>query len=323
MDNDKQSKDRLRYENIVIVNSEQEANSITHNGTFHCDEVFATVILSLVLPEVRLFRESNVSDKAKESISYIYDIGEGELDHHQKGGNGRRPDGISYASCGLMWNKCKDIILDKMEIDDSEVDRQDIFDMMDRELIESIDAHDNGEVKIEKTNFNDLTVSQIVANYNPAWDADEFVTDNTQFIRAVKAADEIFNEELQYVISKAKAKKRIDKLIEESENGILVLDLHMPWEDAIYYSKVEKAKDILYVVFPSRRGGYNVQAVPVFPRSFEVRKKLPEAWAGLRNKELQDVTGIESATFCHNARFLGVCEQLEDAIKMANLAINN
>ncbi len=312
---------QLHYENIYIVDSEKEANSITHSGTFHGDEVFATVILSLVLPEVRLMRVPQVTEKAKESISYIYDIGGGELDHHQKGGNGKREDGVSYASCGLMWNKCKNMIIDKMDIDETEIDREDIFNMMDKEFIEAIDAFDNGETPTIKSEYKITNVSNLISNYNKLWDEDDLVNENVQFIKAVKLADEIFNEQLHSIISKAKAKKIIEKKIEESNYRVLVLDKHMPWEDILLNSDNDKAKDILYVIFPSRRGGYSIQCVPLYPTCFEVKKPFPNQWAGLRDKELQEITGIETARFCHNARFLCVCDELEDAIKLAKIAI--
>ena len=88
------------------------------------------------------------------------------------------------------------------------------------------------------------------------------------------------------------------------------------------YQVLIKIKDILYAVYPSNRGGYGIQAIQTSSNTFENRKPFPEAWAGLRDKDLQAVTGVQTARFCHNARFLCTTETLEDAIKIANLAIN-
>ena len=115
--------------------------------------------------------------------------------------------------------------------------------------------------------------------------------------------------------------KEAKRRIEESKNRILILDKHLPWEDILLNSNNDKSKDILYVIFPSRRGGYSIQAVPLYPTCFEVRKPFPNQWAGLREKELREASGVETAEFCHNARFLCVCRELEDAIKLAKEAI--
>ena len=41
------------------------------------------------------------------------------------------------------------------------------------------------------------------------------------------------------------------------------------------------------------------------------------------DEELQKVTGVSTATFCHNAGFICVADNLEDALKLAELAIRN
>ena len=89
--------------NIKTTNNINEANCITHNGKFHFDEIFSTVILSKMLSEIILFRTNEINEKIENK--YVYDIGGGEFDHHQEGGNGERENGIKYASCGLVWKK--------------------------------------------------------------------------------------------------------------------------------------------------------------------------------------------------------------------------
>ena len=86
-------------------------------------------------------------------------------------------------------------------------------------------------------------------------------------------------------------------------------------------SKNPKAEQILYAVFKSNRSGYTIRAIPKEQGSFKNRKKFPDKWCGLRNEELQHVTGVKTATFCHNAGFICVAEQLEDAMKLAKLAV--
>ena len=83
---------------IVLTENIEEADLITHNGTFHSDEVFSTVLLSNVLKKdiLKLCRTSNI----KEGITgFVYDVGYGKYDHHQPGGNGERKNGIK---CGFQ-----------------------------------------------------------------------------------------------------------------------------------------------------------------------------------------------------------------------------
>jgi len=61
-----------------------------------------------------------------------------------------------------------------------------------------------------------------------------------------------------------------------------------------------------YVVYPDETAGaWRIQAVPVSPDSFESRKPLPEAWRGLRDEKLSEVSGIDGGIFVHASGFIG------------------
>lgn len=123
-------------------------------------------------------------------------------------------------------------------------------------------------------------------------------------------------------MSKTKAQKIVDEAIEISEGHILVLDQFVPWQEFIFSSTTEKAEGIQFVVFPSNRGGYNWQCVPDSLGSFGQRKSVPTEWKGLRDFDLQKVTGVATASFCHPAGFIGGATTLEDALALAKLAVN-
>ena len=82
----------------------KEANAITHGGVFHADEVLATVILSKVLGDVTVCRTFKVPEELPKDV-IVYDIRYGEFDHHQKGGNGVRGNGVPNAACVLIWKE--------------------------------------------------------------------------------------------------------------------------------------------------------------------------------------------------------------------------
>lgn len=68
-------------------------------------------------------------------------------------------------------------------------------------------------------------------------------------------------------------------------------------------------------------GSWRVQAVPRDPDSFATRKPLPAAWAGLRDAELSEKSGIPGCIFVHAGRFIGGNATYEGALRMAVAAV--
>ena len=75
----------------------------THNGIFHRDEVIAITILKIVYEDCKttIIRSRDINKL--NTCDVVVDVGGGELDHHIKGFNRRRENGILYASAGLTW----------------------------------------------------------------------------------------------------------------------------------------------------------------------------------------------------------------------------
>lgn len=301
---------------IIITENIEEADLITHNGTFHSDEVFSTVLLSKVLKKdiLKLCRTSNI----KEGITgFVYDVGYGKYDHHQPGGNGERKNGIKYSSFGLVWRDFGKDYLKQLNC----LQIEEVWSMVDKKLVQNIDAIDNGQLgKLTQFDFEVVTLPNLISMYNSNWD-DEQANQNEMFLKAVQFAQTVFDRFIISVVSKIRAKSRVEDAIENSKNQILILEKFMPWKEFLLDSENEKAKNILFVVFPSNRGGYNVYAVPKENGSFESRKLFPAKWAGLKDEELSKISGVATATFCHTNRFICATKTKEDAIKIANIAV--
>ncbi|MDO4979101.1 MAG: MYG1 family protein [Candidatus Saccharibacteria bacterium] len=298
---------------ITIEKNWKKAHFITHAGKFHADEVFATVILEQVYNDIAVARVEAVPPELPEG-AVVYDIGYGKFDHHQKGGNGSRPASeelegqlrddateVMYASCGLIWAKYGAEIMDSPEL----------AQYIDETFIQLIDAGDNGQ--------KNYVLSDIIEKFNPTWN--EKTDPDVCFAEAVKVAKLIFKRVMAGAKSNLAARSIVEQAIEDSEDGLMVLDKYMTYEELVHNSDNPKAKDILFVVYPSNRAGYNVRAVSASLGEFGNRKDLPAEWAGLSGSALQEVTGVETAAFCHNSRFLVVASTLEDALKLAKLAI--
>ena len=301
---------------IIITENIEEADLITHNGTFHSDEVFSTVLLSKVLKKdiLKLCRTSNI----KEGITgFVYDVGYGKYDHHQPGGNGERKNRIKYSSFGLVWRDFGKDYLKQLNC----LQIEEVWSMVDKKLVQNIDAIDNGQLgKLTQFDFEVVTLPNLISMYNSNWD-DEQANQNEMFLKAVQFAQTVFDRFIISVVSKIRAKSRVEDAIENSKNQILILEKFMPWKEFLLDSENEKAKNILFVVFPSNRGGYNVYAVPKENGSFESRKLFPAKWAGLKDEELSKISGVATATFCHTGRFICATRTKEDAIKIARIAV--
>ena len=297
---------------IKLIQDAAAAEYITHAGTFHADEVFATVILGKVFGSLTLCRANTVPAEVRKGV-IVYDIGQGELDHHQRGGNGTRDNGVPYAASGLVWKRYGKMLTERT------CDSGLVWDLIDRELIQGIDAIDNGMQLLTDHVAKCLNVSDLIRMMNPMWNSGESFDE--AFFKAVSLAEIIFDRVYESAVSKAEAKKKVEQSIHNTTGNIMMLDQYVPWQQFIFDSADPKAKKILFVVFPSARGGFNCQCVPDISGGYGQRKAMPEEWRGLMGKDLQKVSGVPDAVFCHPAGFIGGAETLEGAVEMAERAV--
>ena len=301
--------------NIEIVDNIEDANFITHNGTFHADEVMSLCILINVFgTDIKLFRTTKL-DKIDEA--FIFDMGGGPFDHHGKDFNKMRENGVKYASCGLIWKEFGKTILSNLGVRDID----NAFDYIDNDLICDIDRYDNGQTITIDAPYSVKNVSDLIDLFNP--DFDESDNEKEYFLKAVLFANIIFSKEMKKCLSLEKSKVIIDKKINESTDDFIELDYPMDWKNLVLSSSEEKANNIKYAILPSNRGGYNVVATPLRKDSFELRKPLPSSWGGKSKEELFELTGIDTLYFCHKNLFLCACDTREDALKIVNLALLN
>lgn len=118
-----------------------------------------------------------------------------------------------------------------------------------------------------------------------------------------------------------------DRFAHDPEGRILVLEQAIPWRDHLFSLEeemgIESGKGPLYVLYGEGPGktGWRVQAVPVSKDSFESRKALPEAWRGVRDEKLSEVTGVPGGVFVHASGFVGGNKSFEGALEMAKKAL--
>lgn len=301
------------WEGVMMENTKDFKKIGTHDGRFHADEVMATAILKELF-EIELTRTRD-PEKLKE-LDIVYDVGDGEFDHHQVDKEFRE-SGTPYAASGLVWRKFgKDVVRNNApDFSDDEINN--VFRYIDRNLIEALDASDNG-IRAAMNIIPTPNISTIISNFNPPWDADE-ENEDEYFHQAVNLADVILGNALAQQISTVKAKAHIEAAFDRrSRPELLILDRSYPW--ARLLNSIDRDKEVLYVVFP-REEEYLLQTVRGHGGSLGNRKSLPEEWAGKRDEELNEIVGIDDAIFCHSGRFIAGAKSFDSIIKMAEIAI--
>ena len=309
----------------VHITYSKAVNAITHTAPHHADEVFATAMLAVLFP-VELFRTRDQSI-INNADAIVYDVG-GEFDperkrfdHHQKRFSEVRPDGITYASAGLIWREYGVEIVKKLgaakEIGDEMA--LEVVSYIDNALIRGIDASDNGQGK----KSDSMSVSSVISSYNALWDEEKDA--DSCFIKACEIASMILEREVEVAISSIYGQRLVKEQIEATEGAIIIMDKFIGgWLEVVLTSDSPKAANLLYAVFPAVDGNWNVQAIPpTIDDRMAQRKAFPEGWRGLRDKELKKASGVEMAVFCHAAGFFAVAETKEGAITLAEKAVNN
>tara|TARA_R110002049_G_scaffold253595_2_gene428976 strand:- start:2902 stop:3768 length:867 start_codon:yes stop_codon:yes gene_type:complete len=280
----------------------------THNGNFHADDVFSVAALKQIIPSFKLIRTRDLALIAKADIVIDvggeYDADAGRFDHHQRGGAGARDNGIPYSSFGLIWQKYG------LQICQG---NQDVANSVDAGLVSTIDAIDCGHVEGVSQG---ISLSQTISMFNPTWQEDSHF--DTCFDEAVDFASRVLTRFIASAKGGISAKSIVAKAIDNAEDPrVIVLERYTPWKRTVH----ALSEEALYMVYPSESGQWRIQTVPVEPGSFEDRKSLPKQWAGLSDKALQDVTGIDDAMFCHNGLFIAGAESFESTMKMASIAL--
>ncbi|WP_372761807.1 MYG1 family protein [Pseudoalteromonas sp.] len=285
-----------------------ELTIATHNGNFHADDVFSVAALKCIFPNVKLIRTRDMALISKADI--VIDVG-GEhnpetnrFDHHQRGGAGARENGIPYSSFGLIWQKYGVQICQG---------NQETANALDAGLVSTIDAVDCGHVEGVAQG---ISLSQTISMFNPTWQEESNF--DACFDEAVEFASRLLTRFIAAANGGISAKAIVAKAIEDAADPrLIVLEKYTPWKKTVH----ALSEQALYMVYPSHSGQWIIQTVPVEPGSFEDRKSLPTAWAGLSDEAFQQAIGIDDAVFCHNGLFIAGAKSFDSIMKMATMAL--
>ncbi len=289
---------------------------VTHNGSFHSDDIFACATLSILFDkrgetfELARTRDEEIIKNADYvfDVGGIYDPATNRFDHHQIGGAGKRDSSIEYSSFGLVWKHFG------VEITESE----EIFRMIDKRLAAPIDAHDNGMDLVEKKyDVSPYIIQDLFISMRPTW-RESYVDVDQKFLECVAIAKKILLREIVCAKDFIIAEESVITIYKNTEDKrIIVLDKDYPYGEAL-----SNFPEPCFVVYPKESDNtWGARTVRVDNKSFKSKKYFPTNWAGLRDEEFAKISGVEDAVFCHRALFLAVAKSREGAIKLAQIAL--
>ncbi len=290
---------------------------VTHNGSFHTDDIFACASLSLLLEkrgekfEIVRTRDAEIikSGDFVFDVGGVYDAGSNKFDHHQKDFAEKRENGITYSSFGLIWKKFG------VEI----CGRDKVAEFLDKKLVAPVDAGDNGIDLISSTHE---VAPYLLHNFfyamHPTWK--ETTNDDVVFKKCVELAKTVLLREIKQSEDALSAEESINNIYNNAlDKRIIVLDDNYPFE---YF--LHNFPEPLFAIYPRKTdGSWGVKAIREDMKTFKNRKDLPSAWGGLDKEALQKVSGVDDAVFCHRGLFLAAAKSKEGAIKLAQIAVES
>lgn len=298
--------------NFMILNKKKLL--VTHDGSFHADDVFATAVLSILNKgKVKIIRTRDEKIIAKGD--YVYDVGgiydpeTNRFDHHQIGGAGKRENGIEYSSFGLVWKKFGEEVCGSRKA----------AEIIDNKLVVPIDADDNGIDLVEKKyKVFPYLVQDVLSVFKPS--PLENMDVDKQFLKALEWAKEILNREIKKTNDQIQITEIIKNFYQNSKDKrLVVIDAPRVLRYDIW-DALQDFPEPIFIVYNSS-DEWRIVAMRSDYNSFGNRKKLPSTWSGLRDVEFQKVSRVPDATFCHRGLFLAGAKSKEGAIKLAELAL--
>ena len=249
----------------------ENVNVVIHGGCFHSDDVACVALLKLLHKNVNVIRKFKV-DVDTEIADYILDIGRVDkvtenqviLDHHQAP---ELIDGTDVKHCAFSK------LVERMIDPSDQLFKKHLYNA----LVLPVAAQDNGQ------NYSEFGLVPSPLTFVNAmglsWKDDQKLNDQ-RFGEVVNMAMMVIKNIIKTIEHKIEAVDEVTAAIRKMEGGVLVLDRSLPWvESVIEYNNGEPK--VKLVIYPSNRGGFNIQVVPIKGGSFESWLKIPEEVANL------------------------------------------
>lgn len=290
---------------------------VTHNAKFHTDDVFGVAALLILYPDAQIVRTRD--PEAIKSGDIVLDVGEvyepenNRFDHHQAGGAGQRENGVPYASVGLVWKKFGEEICGSSEV----------AERIDRSIIQSIDAPDNGEdiVTLKFPGIFPFTLGSVVDTFRATWK--EEGDWDALFENCVKWAKGILERVIKIEKDILEGERIVIEAYQQSaDKKFVVIDEKYDLGRELVTRVLSGYPDTLYTaLYRADHSNWQLVAVRKNNETFDTRKPLPEIWRAKSAAELENITGVKGFSFCHRSGFMCIVSTKEGVIELAKKAI--
>jgi len=266
----------------------------THSGPFHADDVLAVALLRVFVDQQATVLRTRDLERIAQAdvvvdVGGLYDPAARRFDHHQASYTG------SFSSAGMVlaW------------LAESAQVRPAVADRLRIGVVSYVDDVDNGRrspdpgvpcfpVIVQALNQPASSLPEFDAAFQGA------VVMAEAMVRGIVAAQDAEDHARDIVAA------QMDRAGSEGSNLIL-LDEYVRWK-APYFEMGGAGHCTEFVIHPGPDGSWRAAAIPPVRDSFAQKRSLPEPWAGLTDGELEAVTGVKGARFCHKNRFIAVFE---------------
>jgi uncharacterized UPF0160 family protein len=301
---------------------------LTHSGQFHADDIFSTACLNLYFknkePKTKLKYKRSIKKEDIEKADIVYDIGliynpkKLRFDHHQNDKNLIRTNGIPYAAFGLVFKHFGPELISLLSGEKSKKVIVEIFETVEKKLVQHIDAMDNGEVTYKQL-FKGVDVAT-VDNYFQmckfASGVDDMKKIDKKFFELVKFSEPILENTIMYAVGIQKEKALGIKAYNKAKDKRVIIC------DRFYSFNFNKFPEPLITAYPDLRNNWSAKVVEKGEDLYDARFYFPESWRGLVDAELEKVCGVKGAKFCHKSGFLCVNKTKEGLMEMINKSFN-
>ncbi len=306
---------------------------VTHSGKFHADDAWAVAVLKVLHPDADVVRTRDTA--LVEAADFAVDVGgiwdpeTGRFDHHQKGFAGARPSGVPYASAGLVWKQYGAPCVSALALAHtghavSPDKAAELAYAIDADIVQYLDLSDVGAAKNAPGGYG---LSAVISGFNPNWldeqrlgygdAADGYKL--SQFLKAVALLTDIMVNAVKYRVGALLSLEQVRQAEVLEDGRVLFLkNGALPWTQVV---RKEMPRVLFVISYSIAEDRHTIQTIPISPDSFAARADLPESWAGLRDEQLAEVTGVHDAIFCHNGRFIAAAKSYQSIRTMASLAL--
>ncbi len=291
------------------------------------------MVLGQVFPACELIRTRDPARIAAADFAVdvggLWDPAAGRFDHHQKGFDGARLSGVTYASAGLVWReygaRCVSMLAQHhLGHALGERDARDMASAIDADVVQYLDMSDTGTARNAPGGYG---LSAVVSGFNLNWMDEQQAASpaaaealrHERFVRAMRCMEDVLVNQVRYRVASMLAAGQV-RQAERLEGGraLYLQNASLPWSTIVR----KEMPEVLFVIGRSiAENRYMLYTVPAAADTFESRRDLPAAWAGLQDAALAAASGVADAQFCHNGRFIAAAASFEGALQMARAAL--